>query len=373
MTVALRGNLSDFGIGEVFQLIGQQRKTGVLEVDGATGDRIHVGFVDGSVVTAALVGPHEDAALGDMLVRSGLLTAERLLAIEQRVEAEEDTFRRLAIHQEGLAARDVDQIEDLVTRETLFELLRWTTGSFHFSAQKVRTRTPETRGSPAEQILMDGLRMIDEWRTFDPEATRADAVFKSAAGFEVYRSSVRGESPRALADAQRLFDLLDGTAPVRRAIDQSRLGSFEGARILTALRRVGAIEPIAAGSAPKAKRVELTSVAAAPLPAVPLWRRAPAAAIPFLVLLAVAWLAQRAPAPVAPGLLGDPLVAARSASEALRLRNAAEAFRFAEGRWPADLGELTAAAGAGPMAGGEASPYLVEVEDGSPAVLAPEH
>lgn len=371
MSVALRGNLSDFGIGEVFQLIGQQRKTGVLEVDGSTGDRIHVGFVDGSVVSASLVGPHEDAALGDMLVRTGLLTAERLLAIEQRVEAEEDTFRRLAIHQEGLAARDVDQIEDIVTRETLFELLRWTTGSFHFSAQKVRTRTPDTRGTPAEQILMDGLRMIDEWRTFDPEATRADAIFKSAQGFEVYRSSVRGESPRALADAQRLFDVLDGVAPVRRAIDHSRLGSFEGARILTALRRSGAIEPIAAGSAPKAKRVELTR-AAAPVPAAPLWRRAPAAAIPFVVLVVVAGLAHRGPPAAEPGLLGDPLVAARAASEALRVRNAAEAFRFAEGRWPADLGELEAR-GLGPMAGGEASPYLFDVDDGAPAVLAPEY
>ena len=31
MAVALRGNLQDFGIAEVFQLIGQQRKTGTLE------------------------------------------------------------------------------------------------------------------------------------------------------------------------------------------------------------------------------------------------------------------------------------------------------------------------------------------------------
>jgi len=32
VSVALHGNLRDFGIGEVFQLIGQQQKTGVLEV-----------------------------------------------------------------------------------------------------------------------------------------------------------------------------------------------------------------------------------------------------------------------------------------------------------------------------------------------------
>ena len=35
MSIALRGNLRDFGIAEVFQLIGQQRKTGILEIEGA--------------------------------------------------------------------------------------------------------------------------------------------------------------------------------------------------------------------------------------------------------------------------------------------------------------------------------------------------
>jgi len=66
MAVALRGNLRDFGIGEVFQLIGQQRKTGILEVEGTT-EKLRMGFLEGAVVWAAPVGPHEHAALGDML------------------------------------------------------------------------------------------------------------------------------------------------------------------------------------------------------------------------------------------------------------------------------------------------------------------
>lgn len=373
MTVALRGNLGDFGIGEVFQLIGQQRKTGVLEVDGDAGERIHVNFVDGSVVSACLVGGHEDAALGDMLVRTGLLTPDRLLAIEQRLEAEEDTFRRLAIHREGLAARDVDGVEDLVTRETLFELLRWTAGSFHFSNQKVRIRQPDARGTPAEQILMDGLRMIDEWRTFDPATTRPDTVFRHAAGFGVYRDSVRGESPRQLAEAQRLFEALDGRRSVRSAIDLSRLGSFEGARILTALRRSGAVEAIATAELPKAVRVRALAATAA-VPDRALWRRALAAVTPFVLLAAVAWLAQRAPAPSAPDLRGDLERAAVVHGGTLRLRNAAEAFRFAQGRWPRDLGELAAAGSDGaPLAGGAGSPYSLAVSGGETAVLAPDY
>ena len=248
-----------------------------------------------------------------------------------------------------------------MTRETFFELLRWTTGSFHFSAQKVRTRTPDARGSPAEQILMDGLRMIDEWRTFDPEATRADAVFKSAAAASRCTGARCAASRRERSPTRSASSIsLDGAAPVRRVIDLSRLGSFEGARILTALRRAGAIEPIAGGLGAEGEARELTRARRARARPTPLWRRAPAAAIPFAVLVVVAWLAHRgAGARAAAASLGDPLVAARAASEALRVRNAAEAFRFARGplaRRPrrADARGRRSAR----WRRGEASPYL---------------
>ena len=49
MSVALHGNLADFGIAEVFQLIGQQRKTGTLVVEGGGGS-IFLAFDEGRVV-----------------------------------------------------------------------------------------------------------------------------------------------------------------------------------------------------------------------------------------------------------------------------------------------------------------------------------
>ena len=77
MSIALRGNLRDFGISEVFQLIGQQRKTGVLEIAGEE-QRIQLRFDAGAIVGAEPVGSHPDAALGDLLMRVGWLTRERL-------------------------------------------------------------------------------------------------------------------------------------------------------------------------------------------------------------------------------------------------------------------------------------------------------
>ena len=54
MSIALHGNLRDFGIAEVFQLIGQQRKTGTLVI-GEGGDAVYLAFDEGRVVTGGVV------------------------------------------------------------------------------------------------------------------------------------------------------------------------------------------------------------------------------------------------------------------------------------------------------------------------------
>ena len=74
MSVALHGNLRDFGIAEVFQLIGQQRKTGTLVVEGGQGS-IFLAFDEGRVVRGGPMGARaEREPLGPQLVRAGYLT-----------------------------------------------------------------------------------------------------------------------------------------------------------------------------------------------------------------------------------------------------------------------------------------------------------
>ena len=55
MSIALHGNLRDFGIAEVFQLIGQQRKTGTLVV-GEGARSILLVFDEGRVVRGGPAG-----------------------------------------------------------------------------------------------------------------------------------------------------------------------------------------------------------------------------------------------------------------------------------------------------------------------------
>jgi hypothetical protein len=375
MSVALHGNLRDFGIGEVFQLIGQQQKTGVLEVtDGQVSLRI--AFEGGAVIQGDRVAAYEQAALGDMLVRTGLITPQRLVALERQIAERSEQLESLLLESGELSAEQLDEIVSLVTRETLFELLRWTRGSFHFTAGPVYHKRDPKRFIPAEQLLMDGLRMVDEWRSFDEAAVDPDAVFEPTGSFDEFRRSASGESPDRLAVAERLFLLIDGRQPVRRVVDLSRLGSFDGALWLTRFRNAGLIERVAPELvARKQRRLRMLE-----LPRGPSLSGALVALVPWLLLGAVVLTSLQQAAPRAPrgATLAERAFrhAAGASFETLRLRNLADAYRYARGEWPGGMTDLRRffhdARRHQPLAPLDPREYYVAQRGDSLLVLAPE-
>jgi len=176
VSVALRGNLEDFGIADVFQLIGQQRKTGILELRGE-GGQVGVRFDRGRVVSAAPVRELAHEALGEMLVRCEVLAPERLEALRRESAAAAQSIPVLAVERGWVDAATLQEIDDLLTRETFFAILRWRSGAFDFRAHNVVHERPFDGLHGAEQILMDGLRMLDEWQSFAQTVPSEDLVF----------------------------------------------------------------------------------------------------------------------------------------------------------------------------------------------------
>jgi hypothetical protein len=371
VSVALRGNLEDFGIADVFQLIGQQRKTGVLEFHAEDGSQVQLRFDRGAVVSAAPAGTQAEEALAEMLVRCGKLTRGQVDELNAECEAAAQTAPRLALAAGWIEEVELNRIDDLLTRETFFDLLRWERGAFDFHNEPVDHARPFESLLGAEQILMDGLRMVDEWQSFS-EIVPEDAVFQRAAGFEEYRRRATLDAS-LIDDAERVYQLVDGRIAVRRIVDLSLLGTFDAVRLLADLSRAGVIEA-------------LDGVALERVQAKPAARRVRLPRGDFL-----GWVA----AGFAVALLGGLLVLARSddtgtsppgfaiersardsmreAYAARRTRHAVEAWRFAEGRWPYSLREVASsklfAGDALATASGHAY-YYTERDDGV-LLLAP--
>src|SRR5450432_2262849 len=89
--MALEGTLKDFSLADIFQLIGLQRKTGVLTLRGPE-DTVSVTFLDGKVVGADSLNRKLETRLGHVLIRSGTLTNEQL---SRALEIQKETLQRL--------------------------------------------------------------------------------------------------------------------------------------------------------------------------------------------------------------------------------------------------------------------------------------
>jgi hypothetical protein len=73
----LRGTLRVFSLTDIFQMLGLQRKTGVLAVEGED-DTVTISFLGGQVVAAESETRRLENRLGNLLLRAGYVTQEQL-------------------------------------------------------------------------------------------------------------------------------------------------------------------------------------------------------------------------------------------------------------------------------------------------------
>ena len=129
--MAVEGTLDLFKLPEILQLIAQQKKTGILTVQGQQ-DIIAVTFLNGQVVAADALNQTVEEGLAQVLVGERLIGA----ADFTRAAAEHETAGgRLLDHlvERGYIARD-DLLRGLrlQTFRLLEQLLRWDKGDFKF-------------------------------------------------------------------------------------------------------------------------------------------------------------------------------------------------------------------------------------------------
>src|SRR5882724_10938320 len=91
--MALKGTIRDFGIADIFQLIGQQAKTGVLILRNDA-DEVRVYFKDGAVIRADSVTRPSQMLLGSFLVRADVLNQDQL---DHALNEQRRSLKRLGV------------------------------------------------------------------------------------------------------------------------------------------------------------------------------------------------------------------------------------------------------------------------------------
>jgi hypothetical protein len=331
--LALQGTLRDFSIAEIFQLIGQQQKTGLLAVT-LEKQTVNVVFDRGRVVGAAEGDRGEDDRLAERLDRMGLLPEDKIRELRG---AQKGSFSRVAslLAEQGQLTKE--QITDLLRVEMVDILLRlflWERGHYEFTARTVRFDPEFYIGVASDQLLLDGLRAKDEWPSIERSLPTLTAVPQRVEG----SGSIEEEAPPGSPE-RAILDLVDGSRTLRAIIDRSRLGEFEACRILANLKARGYIQLAPRAEAPKAPEHWRANAPNAALAAC-------AAAVIGCGLVMGAFLG-----PILGKATSEPLLrvegpgagAVFAENRRARIREALEIYRIERGRYPERLDALVKA------------------------------
>lgn len=228
--MALEGSLRDFGFADILQLIFFQRKTGVLTIEGRL-DKVRLLFIEGNITGAESKRRIEANRLGKVLVKKGLLSEDDLRDI---LREQKDTNAKLGniLIRKGFVQKE--QVEEILVgqiKETIVQIFNWKEGTYDFTPQAVPADKDIPVAIDTQHLLMEGLRIVDEWTLIEGKIT-LDAVFTKKAGVVA-----------ELAEEEKdLLQLVDGENDVSTIIDISGKDDYFVSKTLVSLIEKGFIE-----------------------------------------------------------------------------------------------------------------------------------
>lgn len=260
--MALEGTIKDFGLPDIFQLIGLQRKTGHLTLK-TDKEHVTVTFENGMVVAADSANKRIEDRLGNVLVKQGKLSKEKL---DEALATQKATLQRLGhilVTHNFISGQDLKQALQVQVSQMVFKVFRWRDGTYHFApADAVDYDRDNFNPMSADFILMEGIRMVDEWPIIEKKIPTMDIVFRPAIEASQITSGEgeggeEGGRPASskislTPEEERVFRRVDGTRTVQGVIDASGLGDFDTCRILFDLLNRNLVTTAGKGVAAKA-------------------------------------------------------------------------------------------------------------------------
>ena len=230
---------------DLFQLLGQQQKTGILRLqDGKKTVQFY--FENGKIIGIAF--PEETAEtspLGRRLIRGGLISAEAWRKAFGQHREELAGLESVLLKSRAVRNEDLSAVLRLLISETLYGLFKWSGGTFRFEAAEVVSQPHLVEPINTEFLLLDVLRMVDEWPLIADRIPTSDMVIRKVnetGTLEVLAGSAWAD--KRSFQMEVIYELINGQRTVADIVDQSFVGEFETCKNLITLMDAGVIEPL---------------------------------------------------------------------------------------------------------------------------------
>jgi hypothetical protein len=233
--MALKGNLRDFTVTQLLNLVNMARKTGTLVVEGPS-ETAWLSFRDGKLAFAQM--GQEDNSLATILYRANKITAAQHRTLKTRAVNMNDKELGLLL----INANYINQQDILLSLQNYFinvveRLFTWVEGFFRFDVDVLPPQDKIFTRIALENIIIEGSRQLREWEQLQDEIPSLDMALKFAD-----RPGANLRNVNLSVEEWRVVSYINPKNTIRQIARATNLNDLEIRRIVYALMQAGLVE-----------------------------------------------------------------------------------------------------------------------------------
>jgi hypothetical protein len=235
--MALKGNLRDFNVTQLFNLINLAHKTGTLTVEGPN-EAAWVSFREGKLVYAQF--GHEDGTLIGILARTGRMTAKQSAALKARVGQKGDKELGLMLVNAGyLTQQDILMSIRQGVLDIVYRLFTWVDGFFRFDADVQPPDDRITIRLDMENIIIEGSRRMREYEQLQEDLPNLDMALNF-----VDRPGANIRDVNLSVEEWKVVSYINPKNTIRQIAKANKMSDLEIRRIVYGLLQAGLVDVV---------------------------------------------------------------------------------------------------------------------------------
>lgn len=171
--MGLKGELATMGLEDIFQWLAVGKKTGILEIKGASHSK-RVSFADGKVSSVWSSDPRD--YLGQFLLASNRITEQQLKEALAAQEDENQVLGKILVNRNLISEAEIHRMVQTKTEESIYDTFLWGVGTFEFHDHRLPDQKTMLISLEVTGIVLEGARRVDEWKAIRQTIKGEDTV-----------------------------------------------------------------------------------------------------------------------------------------------------------------------------------------------------
>jgi hypothetical protein len=233
--MALKGNLRDFSVTQLLNLVNMAQKTGVLILERPN-EKIAVSFLGGKIAYAQT--GQEDGRLATVLYRAKKLTPSQYRAIQERAKNINDKeLGLILINASYITQQDIISILQTHFTSVVNKLFTWADGLFRFENDILPPDGKITVRISLENIIIEGARRQKELEHLQDEIPSLDIAMKFTD-----RPGTNLRNVNLSVDEWKVVSFINPKNSIRQIASAAKKSDLEIRRIVYGLLQAGLVE-----------------------------------------------------------------------------------------------------------------------------------